>query len=72
MGLSDNQIKKIMAEKGAPKMTKNTIVEIDKLLAEISQGRKRSYVIDNIENEEGVRCVAASIKDHRGGCDCFS
>jgi DNA-binding IclR family transcriptional regulator len=46
--------------------TPNTIVEPDRLLAEMELTRERGYAIDDVENEDGVRCVAAAIRDHMG------
>nr|BFE29201.1 IclR family transcriptional regulator [Actinomadura rugatobispora] len=46
--------------------TPNTITEPDALAAELETTRERGYAIDEIENEDGVRCVAAPIRDHTG------
>jgi DNA-binding IclR family transcriptional regulator len=46
--------------------TPNTIVDADRLGAEIDATRARGYAIDNVENEDGVRCVAAPIRNHAG------
>jgi DNA-binding IclR family transcriptional regulator len=56
----------IIAQKGLPRMTKNTIVssrQLDKHLADV---KTQGYAVDNEENEEGIRCVAAPIKNDRG------
>ena len=46
--------------------TPNTITDPEALAAELAATRDRGYAIDEIENEEGVRCVAAPIRDHSG------
>jgi DNA-binding IclR family transcriptional regulator len=46
--------------------TPNTIVDPHRLGAEMDATRARGYAIDNVENEEGVRCVAAPIRNHAG------
>jgi DNA-binding IclR family transcriptional regulator len=46
--------------------TPNTIVDRDRLIAEMDLTRERGYSIDDVENEDGVRCVAAPVRDHAG------
>ena len=52
----------------APK-TEYTLKSIEQLLAELTEVRLHGYALDNEENELGVRCIAASIKNFAGGCD---
>lgn len=47
------------------KKTKNTITEIEHLYEVLEQVRKQGYAMDDEENEEGVRCIAACILDYR-------
>jgi IclR family acetate operon transcriptional repressor len=46
--------------------TPDTIVDPGRLADELDATRARGYAIDNVENEDGVRCVAAPIRDHAG------
>ena len=46
--------------------TPNTITSIEKLKEELIKIRALGYSIDNIENEEGIRCIGAPIFDHTG------
>lgn len=46
--------------------TPNTITSIEKLKEELVKIRHLGYSIDNIENEEGIRCVGAPIFDYTG------
>ena len=46
--------------------TPHTLADRRKLLHELARIRAQGYSVDNQEMEEGVRCVAALIADHRG------
>jgi DNA-binding IclR family transcriptional regulator len=46
--------------------TENTLTDADAVVAQLEQVRRRGFAIDEIENEEGVRCVAAPVRDHTG------
>lgn len=47
------------------KRTANTIVDPGLLKVELEEVRKRGHATDDAENEEGIRCVAAPVFDHR-------
>ena len=46
--------------------TPNTITDPRALAAELAAVRDRGYATDEIENEDGVRCVAVPVRDHSG------
>ena len=46
--------------------TPNTITTIDELEAELARVRRARYAYDDEELHPGVRCIAASIRDHTG------
>ncbi len=48
------------------KKTPSTLVTAEALLADLAESRERGYAIDDVENEIGLRCVAAPIYDHAG------
>ncbi|MFD9427025.1 MULTISPECIES: IclR family transcriptional regulator [unclassified Streptomyces] len=51
---------------GMPARTANTITSGDALRSELAASRARGWAVDDIENEVGVRCVAAPIFDPEG------
>jgi len=64
--LSENEINLIIKEKGLEKYTENTITTKEGLENEFKKIRKQGYAVDNMEHEEGVRCVAGPIRDYTG------
>ncbi|MFZ5945330.1 MAG: IclR family transcriptional regulator [Bacillota bacterium] len=66
LGLSKQQITEITEQHGMPAMTENTITNLEDLLKYIEKYKEEGYAIDNLENEEGVRCVAAPVRDYQG------
>lgn len=64
--LPDNEIRKILAEKGLPVFTEATIASPEQLAAEVAVIRKQGFAIDNMEHEEHLRCVGAPIFNSQG------
>ncbi len=64
--LPANEIERVIQEKGLRMFTENTITDRDLLLEELKKIAQSGYAIDNMEHEEGVRCVAAPIRNHDG------
>jgi IclR family acetate operon transcriptional repressor len=59
--LSDADMDDYIARRGLPRRTATTITEPARLKRELADIRKKRYGIDESENEEGIRCVAAPI-----------
>lgn len=51
---------------GLGRRTANTITDPERFRAKLAEIRRRGLALDNIENEEGIRCVAAPVFDHNG------
>ncbi len=49
---------------GLPRRTPRTLVSADQLAEELVKIRERGLAVDDIENEEGIRCVASPVFDH--------
>lgn len=64
--LSDTEVEKIIEQKGMFRYTKNTITNLQQLKEELASIRERGYGFDELEHEEGIRCVAAPIYDQSG------
>jgi len=64
--LSEDKVATIVKGKGLEKYTENTITNEEELEKEFLKIRKQGYAVDNMEHEEGVRCVAGPIRDYNG------
>ena len=60
---SDSELKRFIAQKGLPTITKRTIVTQSKLKEELKKILEQGYAIDDGEIMEGLKCVAAPIRD---------
>lgn len=64
--LPEHNVERIIRTKGLEKFTENTIADKYLLLEDLKKITRRGYAVDDMEHEEGVRCVGAPIRDHRG------
>jgi len=63
---SDEQVEKLVAEHGLPRLTEKTIDNTEQLRREVALVAERGYALDDEEAERGGRCVAAPILDDGG------
>ena len=61
--LDEDELDRIINAKGLPRRTKNTITNPLRFMKHIKNVRTRGYAIDDEENEKGIRCVAAPIRN---------
>ena len=63
--LPEKQLNRLVSSKGLPRRTENTITDLGKLKEHLELVRKNGYALDTEENEIGIRCVSAPIRDQR-------
>jgi DNA-binding IclR family transcriptional regulator len=64
--LTREELDEYLAKTPLVAFTRNTITSAARLRAELKTIAKQKYSVDHEEREEGVRCVAAPIRDHTG------
>jgi DNA-binding IclR family transcriptional regulator len=64
--LDDSEVEAIVQRHGLRHFTPRTISTLAELRADLTKIREQGYAIDDEEHEEGVRCVAAVVRDHAG------
>jgi len=64
--LDADDLARLYGAEEMPVYTTNSIGTLAALVAELAVIRSRGYAIDDQETSEGVRCVAAPVRDHTG------
>ena len=59
-------VTRILEQHGMPALTPNTITDRAAFEQELGRVRDQGYALDDVENEEGIRCVAAPILSYGG------
>lgn len=65
-GLPEVEVRAVLERSGMPPMTSRTITDPDAMIQHLHTVSRRGYAIDDEENEEHTRCIAAVVRDHRG------
>lgn len=63
-GMTEGRLKEIADSTTFTPRTPRTITSTEELHTEVDKVRQQGYALDNIENEEGIRCIAAPIYSH--------
>jgi len=67
--LPEEKLLAIVKDKGLPRRTENTITDIEELKKHLQLIREQGYALDDEENEKGVKCLAAPIRDQNGNVE---
>lgn len=59
--LPETRVREIVAETGLPRFTETTITDLEALLADLREARRRGFAVDDGEHEVGVRCIAVPV-----------
>jgi DNA-binding IclR family transcriptional regulator len=62
----DDMLRRTLAAYDYRRFTPNTVADVASLIAHLDRVAAQGYALDCEENEEGVTCVAAPIRDHEG------
>jgi IclR family acetate operon transcriptional repressor len=63
--MSQDEVAELVTKHGLSRSTRNTIVSLKKLKAELARTRARGFAVDDEEFALGLRCIAAPILDER-------
>lgn len=64
--LPDAEVRSRLGSRPLPRMTPQTIVDIEALIGELHRIRRWGFAVDDQEYTPGLFCVAVPIRDHRG------
>lgn len=63
--LPEKEVRKIWNESTIEKKTDKTITDYAKMLEVLEEVKRNAYALDDEENENGVRCIAACLYGHQ-------
>jgi DNA-binding IclR family transcriptional regulator len=63
---ADDQRERLLALQSFERRTPRTMTSAEQLRTDLEAIRARGYAIDDVENEEGVRCAGVPVLDHAG------
>lgn len=66
--LPSDHVERLLQSTPLKPWTRNSIIDKDLLRGHLAEIKRCGYAIDDEEIVDGLRCVAAPIFDHRGGC----
>jgi DNA-binding IclR family transcriptional regulator len=66
MGMDDDEIRSLLKNDPFEKWGPYSHTNIESLIPDIRECRRRGWALDNQEAEPGINCVAAPIRDYRG------
>jgi len=61
---TEAEVRQLYAGPDLPRLTPNTITDLEELLCELGRIRRCGYALDDEENEPGVTCVAVPVRDY--------
>ncbi|MGP8049775.1 MAG: IclR family transcriptional regulator [Desulfobaccales bacterium] len=64
--LTEAERRELICKKGLPRFTRNTLTDPAALEYELARIREQGFAVDNEEIMEGLRCVAAPIRNQTG------
>jgi IclR family acetate operon transcriptional repressor len=64
--LPEERVAQILRQRGLSKQTDKTIVDAAELAKHLAIVRRQGFAVDDEENEKGIRCVGAPIRDAAG------
>jgi DNA-binding IclR family transcriptional regulator len=67
--LGDDEVQRVI-DLGMPAKTTSSITDAEQLRKHLAIVRDRGVAYDDVENEEGIRCIAAPVFDHTGAVVC--
>jgi IclR family acetate operon transcriptional repressor len=65
-GMTTEEVRAFAGRAGLARRTPATLTEVDDLVAEVARIRERGWATDLEENEIGIVCIGAGVRDHTG------